>query len=77
MDEPPRCSVNEPVDRSQNRAFRYRLPALYKLFRLLFECVVTSGVVSTPMPPFVTTTGMLRSIRCHQSIFGITKVVNG
>ena len=38
MDESPRGSVNEPVDRAQNRAFCYRLPALYKLFRLLFEC---------------------------------------
>jgi hypothetical protein len=26
------------MDRSQNRAFCYRLPELYKLFRLLFEC---------------------------------------
>ena len=36
---------------------------------------VTTGVLFAPMPPFVTTTGMLRSIRCHNSVFGITKVV--
>jgi hypothetical protein len=49
IDEPLRCSVNEPVDHSQESAFCYSLPALYKPFcyslpalykpfRLLFEC---------------------------------------
>jgi len=44
IDEPPRGSVNEQVDRSQNHAFCYRLPALYKLFRLLFECSDSTSV---------------------------------
>jgi hypothetical protein len=38
VDEPPRGSMNEPVDHSQNRAFCCRLLALCKLFRLLFQC---------------------------------------
>jgi hypothetical protein len=38
VDETLMFSMNEPVEHSKNRAFRCRLPALYKPFRLLFEC---------------------------------------
>jgi len=47
IDEPPRGSVNEPMDRSQNRAFCYRLPALDKQFRLLFECSDSTSVFTS------------------------------
>jgi hypothetical protein len=47
IDEHARGSMNEPVDHSQNRAFCYRLPALYKLFCLLFECSDFSSVFTS------------------------------
>jgi len=47
IDEPPRGSMNEPVDCSQNWGFRYRLTALYKLFRLLFECSHSTSVFTS------------------------------
>jgi len=33
-----RCSMNGPADHSQNRAFCYTVPALYKFFHLLLKC---------------------------------------
>jgi len=39
--------VNELVDSSQNRAFCYRLPALYKQFCLLFECSDSTSVFTS------------------------------
>ena len=44
IDEPPRGSVNEPVDHSQNYTFCCRLPTLYKLLCLLFECYDSPSV---------------------------------
>ena len=38
IDKPPQGSVNRPVDHSWNRQYCFRLPVLYKLFRLLFKC---------------------------------------
>jgi hypothetical protein len=43
----PRGSANGPVDRSQNRAFCCRPSALYKLFRLLFECSDSTSVFTS------------------------------
>ena len=39
--------MNEPVDRSQNRPFCYKLPALHKMFRLLFECFDSTSVFTS------------------------------
>jgi len=47
IDETPRGSMNIPVDHSQNRSFCYRLPALYKLFRVFFECSDSTSVFTS------------------------------
>ena len=39
--------MNELVDHSQNRVFCCRLPALYKLFRLLFEFSDSTSVFTS------------------------------
>ena len=44
IEEPPSGSANEPEDLSQDNAFCCRLPALYRRFRLLFECSDSTSV---------------------------------
>ena len=60
---------------------QWLLPVVFRavVFKLLVWCGAEGYVsgLQDAAASYKPTTGMLRSIRCHQSLFGITKVVNG